>query len=73
MQSPKTSRSARIRVDGEEIDLLWKILYAERGRLIDEKISLRDDEGKDTADVRRELALIRRMMEETQRAKEDLS
>lgn len=60
-----------MRVDEEQADLLWDILYDARGDLIGRKIKARE-QGEDTTSLRHALTLIKQMMDECARAREEL-
>lgn len=62
---------ARIRVRQEQAVVLYSILFHERGRLIAQKIAEREA-GEDPADLRDDLAIIKYLMEEVQRALDDI-
>lgn len=62
---------ARIRVRREQAELLYAILFRERGYLIEAKIAARDA-GEDPADERQKLLSIKYLMEEAKRAMRDI-
>lgn len=62
---------ARIRVRREQAELLYAILFRERGNLISAKIAAREG-GEDSADLRRDLLSIKWLMEEAKRAMRDI-
>lgn len=62
---------ARIRVRREQAELLYAILFRERGELITAKIAAREA-GEDSADLRRDLLSIKYLMEEAKRAIDDI-
>lgn len=62
---------ARIRVRREQAELLYALLFRERGNLIAAKIAARSA-GEDPADLRRDLITIKWLMEEAKRAMRDI-
>ena len=62
---------ARVRVTEETADLLLEILREARFSRIGEKVAERE-RGHDPVALRRELATIRKLIEEVHRAKDDI-
>jgi hypothetical protein len=62
---------ARIRLRKDQAELLYDILFEERGRLIAQKIREREA-GEDPAALREELLTIKYLMEESKRALHDI-
>lgn len=66
-----SSPYARIRVRREQAELLYALLFRERGNLIAAKIAARA-EGEDPVELRRDLVTIKWLMEEAKRAMKDI-
>lgn len=67
-----SGKIGRVRTDREGLTILDKLLFAERSRLIAEKIDVRDNQGGDVSKLRRELEVINRLMQEVHRTMNDV-